>query len=180
VNPTLLRYHEPEKPLAFCTQCHVATDAWRLSPHDQIASDGSIRTQTCTFCHNNTPSVSTTGMRLNSPDLREPSSDVCLTCHTKHWDYSPEGHVERATTKAIRSRMAEQADDGPPNTQTDSGESVLPLTDQRVTCYTCHNPHARGLFPRDSQLGSHATAPADAVISLRLNRSDLCLSCHLK
>lgn len=180
VNPTLLRYHEPEKPLAFCTQCHVATDAWRLSPHDQIAPNGSVRTQTCTFCHSSTPSVSTTGRRMNAPNLREPSSGVCLTCHTKHWDYSPEGHVERPTTKAIRSRMGAQSGDGSTNTSNDFSESVLPLTDRRVTCYTCHNPHAPGLFPRGSQLGSHATVPADAAISLRVNRTDLCLSCHLK
>ncbi len=180
VNSALLRHHDPDQPMAFCTKCHVPTDDWRLSPHDQIAADGSLRTNTCTFCHVGEPNNNRSGRRLGNAELRADSSDVCLTCHTKHWDYSPEGHVERPTTSKIRARMAERADGISAYTSAGYQNSVLPLTNQKVTCYTCHNPHAPGLFPTGSQLGSYATDETDRAIDLRLNRDDLCLSCHLK
>jgi len=180
VNPALLRYHDPEQPMALCTQCHVPTDDWRLSPHDQIAADGSVRTNTCTFCHVGEPSSDRSGRRMGIAELRGDASEVCLTCHTKHWDYSPEGHVDRLTTPAIRARMAERAGGVSANAVQGYRNSVLPLTDQKVTCYSCHNPHAPGLFPADSQLGSYANNAADRAIDLRLDRDELCLSCHLK
>ncbi len=56
----------------------------------------------------------------------------------------------------------------------------LPTPGGNVTCISCHNPHDPSLFPADSELAVFATAPEDRAVSLRLNRSELCLVCHPK
>ncbi len=54
----------------------------------------------------------------------------------------------------------------------------LPLGKNRVTCYTCHNPHYAGMFPPDSELGALAANPVDRKAALRTDWIDLCSECH--
>lgn len=171
VNPAMLRHHEPEDPMSLCMQCHQADDSWRISPHNQIDDSGTLNQDSCLFCHTTSVSSSAGATPSARPTLRTDAERVCMSCHTKHWDYFPEGHVERLMPPAMLTAI--QSGDG-------GASSRLPLHQNRVMCYTCHNPHAPGVFPANHVAGSYATAPADAKVQLRMNRSDLCIACHPK
>ncbi len=189
--------------LDFCLQCHKWEDQWRFNPHEQVDSDGRINHAACSFCHSRSPAFPV-DRRWFKPNLRAGGSDLCMTCHPKHWDYFPEGHVDRAVPEEIKRRMLAMQHfgreppvaDGPAGASDPvsadaadaSGEAHstperprnLPLDGDRIRCYTCHNPHEAGLFEPNSELGMVASAPEDEAVSLRMNYTQLCLTCHRK
>lgn len=193
-NPAMLRAYHPDRPVAFCLECHNANENWRISPHVQLDPTGRVKKESCAFCHDRAPEVSDDGSRRFNPRLRVESSRICLSCHARHWDYFPEGHVEHPVTQAIRQRMiahelTQHARIGDRNDERRIQEALsdpnrrprtLPLSENRVACYTCHNPHQAGLFPIQSELGSFASSEQDSSIFLRLDRTDLCTACHGK
>lgn len=161
-NPAMLREFDVVRPYAFCSRCHVSQGAAQISPHRQLAADGGLIEETCRYCHNSVPAIPHDGARRSAPDLRIASSQLCLSCHSRHWDFSQRGHVER------------------PMPDTFNRPAELPLADGNVACYSCHNPHQAGLFPAGSVLGARATVPIDAAVALRMNSMELCIACHIK
>ena len=184
----MLRGYDPQRPLAYCSTCHLADMGGRFSPHRQRDASGRIRDDACLFCHTERPEIPPDGRRQFKPKLRVESSELCLNCHKKHWDLSPLGHVDRPVTPRIRQWML-MRELGRGNRH-DPSESArlaaesgreparLPLGNNCVTCYTCHNPHYTGLFPPDSELGAMADNPQDRVSALRADWIDLCSECH--
>lgn len=166
-NAMLLRVFEPDQPLALCTQCHKPADSWRISPHKNLTASGGVSEQSCGFCHTQTPSIPADGRRTGMPMLHVASSQLCLTCHARHWDVSPWGHVDRPATVSVQAALA-------------ANSAKLPLAGDLVTCYSCHNPHERGLFPSDSALGAVSNLPIDDQAALRVPSDELCLTCHVK
>lgn len=179
VNPAMLRHHNPEKPLELCLKCHTATETWRISPHRQLDARGAIKTETCAFCHTNTPR-NAQGARGNSPQLHAQGADLCLTCHTRHWDVSPRGHVDRLVPAEFLKGMERRQLQAGSSTANASAAAILPLASGNVTCYTCHNPHTPGLFTPGSVLGAIATRAEDKAVSLRANSTSMCIACHDK
>jgi hypothetical protein len=188
INSAMVRGYDPERSSDYCHTCHKTDETWRFSPHDQIAVNGAVKEQSCLFCHEQTPHVPPDGSRKHEPNLRGPGSRVCLNCHPRHWDVSPLGHVDRPVTEEVRRRLAAHADraragdfgpgDGGSIAKCPTGS--LPITDGRVTCYSCHNPHQRGLFAESTVLGQWADAPHDSAIALRVDQAFLCAECHRK
>ncbi len=174
VNPVLLRGTLSENPLDFCMQCHKPDESWRLSPHQQVDADGRIRLESCGFCHAEAPTVPRDGLREGYSFLRAATSEVCLTCHVRHWDYFPEGHVDRPAPAKVREALGLTESTARGMTT----EGRLPLSRGNVTCFSCHNPHDEKLFAPGSELGMRATRPEDARVDLRMDRTELCLSCH--
>ena len=170
-NSAMLRHHEPENPIALCMKCHEADDSWRISPHNQIDRGGLLKSDSCLFCHTSAPFTSTGGAVSQTPALRTEPERLCMSCHTKHWDYFPEGHVEHPMPPTML-RELESA----------GGAKArrLPLNQNRVMCYTCHNPHEPGVFAAGSDAGAFAASTDDAKVLLRMNRADLCVACHPK
>lgn len=179
-NPAMLRFFDPEDSMAVCFRCHKAEAGWRFNPHHQIAGDGTIREETCTYCHTRVPAIPADGRRGHDPSLYIASSDLCQTCHVRHWDFSPQGHLDRLVPASMIRALYESGRENHPNGDPPAALGRLPLADGRVACYSCHNPHQRGLFPSDSALGLFADDPADAAVSLRMDTVDLCLECHVK
>ncbi|MFH1747229.1 MAG: hypothetical protein ABIG44_09330 [Planctomycetota bacterium] len=188
VNRVLLRGYDPQRPLAYCSTCHRVEVSGRFSPHRQRDATGQVRDDACFFCHAQRPEVPADGRRRFDPKLRVDSSELCLNCHSKHWDLSPLGHVDRPVTPRIRqwmlmrelsiengtdlrhlARLAAESERDP---------ARLPLGEDKVTCYTCHNPHYAGLFPENSELGTLAGNPQDRASALRADWIDLCSECH--
>jgi len=189
LNPMLLRSYDPQRALEYCTICHSTDLGGRFSPHRQRDAAGRIRQDACLFCHTRAPEVPADGRRQFRPYLRSESSDICLNCHSPHWDLSRQGHVDRPVTPRIRqwmvmrdlrlkhpdatreelARLAAQAGQEP---------ARVPLGQDRVTCYSCHNPHYAGLFPEGSELGALARNPQDRRSALRTDWIDLCSECH--
>jgi len=197
VNDILLRGYDPQRPLDYCMNCHHADALGRFSPHRQRDAAGRVREDACFFCHTQRPEIPADGRRRFQPHLRDESSDLCLNCHRKHWDLSPLGHVDRPITPAVRqwmvtrelgltsdlpleelARRAAESERPPARLPLGGQESRTPGGGERVTCYTCHNPHYAGLFPPDSELGALADDARDRASALRANWIDLCSECH--
>lgn len=159
----------------FCGNCHTSDPSWRISPHQQLSPGGSADLQSCLFCHNAAPSIPPDGARRGAPDLRTEGSALCLTCHVRHWDYAPGGHVDREAPPRILERMRSSS-----QVSGASRQMRFPLHDGRVVCYSCHNPHQAGLFPTGSELGMLAAGAADRALRLRKPQLALCLHCHEK
>lgn len=188
LNPGMLRDFDPQRPLEYCTECHTADVGGRFSPHQQRDAQGRIRQDACLFCHTQRPEVPADGERTFDPQLRTASSDLCLNCHTKHWDLSPLGHVERPVPEDMRHWMVmrelsqrhdiSEAELEALARKSTRGPAHLPLGNGNVTCYTCHNPHYDGLFPPGSELGALAENPSDRASALRTDWINLCSECH--
>lgn len=185
VNPAMLRHYDIEKPLNLCLKCHSAAETWRISPHRQVNERGGVKSETCTFCHVAQPAVASDGQRRGAPQLHTSGSPLCLTCHTRHWDVSPRGHVDRPVPAAILETMRTRKIPATGTQATASGSgatvaAVFPLAGGNVTCYTCHNPHEPGIFPAGSPMAAFGSKPTDRGLSLRVSSTVLCLTCHEK
>ncbi len=188
----MLRNYDPQRRLEYCATCHQSDVGQRFSPHRQRDAQGRIREDACLFCHTRRPEIPADGRRRFEPALRNESSRLCLNCHTRHWDLSPQGHVDRPVTPAIRRWMlmwdlSREYDLPPAELRKLAGDTSrrprqLPLgeKDNRevVTCYSCHNPHYEGLFPAGSELAARARNPQDREAALRADWVNLCSHCH--
>jgi hypothetical protein len=197
LNPVMLRTFEADRPFAICGECHVSEQPWRVNPHQQLvgrregtqarrhegeeseggrviaaSNGGEVLLDSCLFCHAAAPSIPADGRRTGEAALRIGDEGLCLSCHNRHWDFSPRGHIGRPVTDVVRRNLALAAEQ--------SAKAPLPLNDGRVTCWSCHNPHQEGLFPAGTPLGAHASNPLDRDVALRVNFNQLCFVCHRK
>ncbi len=169
----LLRYDNPLRPSDYCGQCHTDASATRYNPHVRRSDE-----QNCRFCHTSAPAPRD-GVRRFEPQLRVASADLCLNCHERHWDVSPRGHVERPMTAATTAHLLANEQRLQPDAPRNAQPRLLPLGESDiVTCYTCHNPHAEGVFPADSTVGALASHPSDRAALLRVDWMNLCVMCH--
>lgn len=181
INPAMLRGYDSAQADSYCRSCHVEDASWQFSPHQQVDAGGAVNSRTCLFCHTDVPDVTADGARRGQPLLRTNTSQGCLVCHVRHWDVSERGHVDRPVTNEIRDFLPSQVEDAVgARAAGNNGPSRLPLGDDRVTCYTCHNPHQPELFPAGSILGQRSTATEDTHAALRVPSETLCLTCHEK
>lgn len=166
-NSALVRGFDPSEPLASCRNCHIA-EQWRINPHR--ATDSA----SCAFCHSTPPPLNG-GRRSGEASLHIDDSRICLGCHTPHADPAPRGHLGAAMGEPYRSNLARARE--MLSADVSSVIDPLPIANDRITCYTCHNPHAPGLFPTSSDLGLRA---AQEPFDLRLPAAALCIACHGK
>jgi len=187
-NSSMLRAFDSRDPMHVCTQCHQATDQWRTSPHRHLDASGIAIDSACRFCHVKVPPIPSDGLRRGRPMLHADGSRLCLTCHAPHWDVAPLGHIDRPASQRTRRAMAARrilladGDGAAPDGAQEAlaADSVFPLWDGRVTCYSCHNPHQAGLFPDGSALGCASALAIDEKSALRLPSTQLCIGCHPK
>lgn len=171
-NPLLLRGTVAGDAAMFCTSCHTQQQPLRLNPHQAPQLAAGQWHASCDVCHAEPLAWSPAGQRRGEPALRAEADVLCLSCHVRHWDYFPEGHLGQVVPD--ESSLASAA------AQRWSRPAELPLVDGRIACVTCHNPHAPGLFAADSPLGLVSQAETDRGASLRLARPELCQACHLR
>jgi uncharacterized Zn finger protein (UPF0148 family) len=123
-----------------CFRCHDEKKYTMLDPHNQLTESGAIVVDKCLYCH------------VEKPDERIATFEqvklignlevLCFRCHFKQSQMHPINANHLVTPPpAIVNYMKE--------TEKKFG-IILPLNyDGKITCPTCHNPHERGVIPRD-------------------------------
>jgi len=178
-------------PMDFCFQCHKQQDYQPFNAHDQVEGDN-IRTETCAWCHIRVPDV---GARLKegaSYALRSESFGVCNNCHLVDKNH-PTGDRHMYATPSPKMLWHMSAYELQPQMRLSYRQLLeyvraakrtpqsIPLDEKgRITCYSCHNPHEKGLLP-DWNLRSVGAQPEQAASSrLRAHGGIACRACHEK
>jgi sugar lactone lactonase YvrE len=171
VNPALVRAYDASQPLQFCANCHDPGSIQRLNPHERTDAAG------CGLCHVNAEGMRRDGRRTGAASLNDPTPRACLRCHTEHWDYAPGGHLSKRLKESHVARLQSRVKDG--YLESAPGMTLgIPLFSESISCYTCHNPHGDGIFPRGTELDRRASTPRDRSIHLRADQRELCTWCH--
>lgn len=186
-----LRGDRVASPSEFCFYCHVKESYNSFNVHDQLKT-GEAKTDVCLWCHTNVPDV-------NSPDeakvpygLRGTSNAICRNCHRMMEDH-PAGspHVNEMPTSEMIWRMSAYEMQSKMRLSfaqlleyaraTRRSPRSMPLDENgRIACYTCHNPHEKGLFP-PRNLRSVGSEPKHAANRrLRHYEGKICVACHQK
>ncbi len=168
-NGIMLRGFDARNPYSTCTKCH-AEQPGAMNPHRSGNGNMAWTTTSCAFCHTSSPKLTGGGWEF-APELRQSPQVLCLNCHTMHADPAPNGHLGVRVSPDVQARLAPK-------------RPHLPLWEGKITCATCHNPHADQPEPaelfRFAAATDHSRAPADAGKALREERPGLCLECHPK
>jgi len=190
-NRHLLRGARVSHPVEFCFRCHVKDKYRAFNAHDQLEA-GKPKTDTCIWCHDRVPDVDSRPKDDASYALRSKSSGVCSNCHTVEKDHpTGESHMNAIPTTEMKQHMS--AFEMQPRMKlpfkqlmeyvraTNRAPRSIPLDENgRITCYSCHNPHEKGLLP-SWNLRSVGAEPKKAVNHrLRAHEGIACRACHEK
>ncbi len=187
----LLRGGQAAQALMFCFHCHARENYGSFNVHDQLEA-GEMKVDTCLWCHTSVPDANSSHEGEAPYLLRGTSSAVCRNCHRmaeKHPAGSP--HVNAAAKPEMIWQMSAY------EMQTKMRLSFpqlleyarvskrsprsMPLDeDNRITCCTCHNPHAKGLFPARNPRSVGAERGHAVNHRLRTREGNICVACHQK
>lgn len=186
----LLRGPPAYDPLTFCSCCHAPEDYRPCNAHDQMEA-GKPKSDTCAWCHTGAPQTDARWEEGGSYDLRAASDRLCRNCHRV-----AEGHPVVAHLRAVpppemmwyMSAREMQSKMRLPFEQlleyvraTKRMPRSIPLDENgRITCYSCHNPHERGLLPEVHPRSVGADAKKAAHHRVRVREGKLCVACHQK
>jgi hypothetical protein len=150
----------------FCFKCHNQKGYDALDPHKQVDQKGDIIHDTCLYCHLEPPAQSE--RRPQALKLIGEFGLLCQRCHMIKGNHSGNvehyGKVPKAKTLQRMKRMEL------------THHVILPLDQKgRVTCVTCHNPHAEGVIDDTRP----AAKGADVKSRHRLP-GNMCVICHNK
>ncbi len=150
-----------------CFRCHDEKKYTMLDPHNQLTENGAIVVDKCLYCH------------LEKPDERTATFDevkligqlevLCFRCHYKQSQFHPinANHLVKPSATILANMKDSELKFG----------IILPLNyDGNITCPTCHNPHERGVIPRNRA----SAKGASEKYRLRLSEANLqiCVACH--
>jgi predicted CXXCH cytochrome family protein len=164
--PKLLRGAPYEDRREMCFRCHSEDQHIDINPHRMINSDGTIRDingmPSCLFCHGSVPDQSISDEQIT---FKADVAFLCWRCHPpmpgeffrSHYLVKP----SRTTERTMKSNERQ------------SGINFPLLNRDRITCSTCHNPHQLGVIQKAS-----VSSGADATARLRVDASQICLTCH--
>jgi hypothetical protein len=195
VNPGYLRGFSGGGFLAFCARCHVEPEYHRYKLHEMVTKDGKLIKDKCRFCHTESIEGQELMVRTGNAQLRTDVITLCESCHMEHVDYFEPGHIGSKVKPEMKAFMAafEAAGSIPGRYPTPEqiGEAYrsgrqpgrLPLgPGDTVVCSTCHNPHQKGVFHRESVLEYGAMTPEQMrrQFHLRGLGKEICVACHKK
>ena len=128
VNPNFLRGAPYKTRNEICWKCHQRSEFAALNPHERIQ-----KLEGCEFCHQTKPDLE----KLKAGTTQEVKfkGDIvllCIRCHDTDPHPSNFDHTGKPDAEVMKTKNIKIPKD-------------LPLdTFGRVTCATCHNPHAQG------------------------------------
>lgn len=186
----LLREWYASRPLLLCLSCHGEKDYRPFNVHDQLEG-GVAKTDTCAWCHAEVPDVNAYRLENASYPLRAGSDELCGNCHKVPGDHPLVSHLGAIPSAEFMWRMS--AYEMQPQMRMSFAQLYryasitrrtprsIPLDENgRITCYTCHNPHEKGLLP-SSNPRSLGAEPKKAVHHrVRAREGKVCVVCHEK
>ena len=165
-NKNFLRGAPYKKNMDICFRCHNREVYKKTNPHPQVDKKGRVVKERCLYCHQSLPDPgSVSGM--GDVNFQAETSTFCKACHMEVDAFHPAraNHIltlPREMQTAIKESERQLG-------------VILPLLQGRVFCWTCHNPHEKGVIQREE-----AKKGAGEEYFLRLDRGyDLCVSCHM-
>jgi hypothetical protein len=189
VNPVFLRLPPRGTEGGFCGACHIAAVkviGGRYNPHAMLNDKGESILDACLFCHDLSFDPRNRTTRTDDARLRADGIGLCIGCHPQHRDYFEPGHIGLRVPPGIMSNILVAA---PPATRPESSPQTqpamrertrIPLDEgRRIVCFTCHNPHPRGVFTAGSELSNgEMTDGSQNRLALRGPGKDVCSVCH--
>jgi hypothetical protein len=188
--PHRLRGWRAADPLEFCARCHTPQDYRPFNTHDQLDA-GRAKTDTCAWCHADIPDVNSYRDEATPRPLRDTSSRVCTNCHPMMTDHPTRAHVGATPSQELLWHMSAyemQAKLRLPIEQlvkfaiaNRRAPRAVPLDENgRIACYTCHNPHEKGLLPEANPRSLGAEPKQATRHRLRAREGKVCIVCHEK
>jgi hypothetical protein len=190
-NRNLLRGSYVSHPMEFCFRCHLRENYRAFNAHDQLEA-GKPKTETCIWCHDKVPDVNSRPKEGAAYALRSESFGVCENCHKVEKNHpTGDSHMFATPTKNMIWHMSAYEIQPRMNLPferlleyvraTNRAARSIPLDESgRITCYSCHNPHQKGLIP-NWNLRSVGSEPKEAVNHrLRSHEGTACRVCHEK
>lgn len=186
-----LRGDRIANPLAFCFYCHAKEDYNSFNVHDQLEA-GVAKAEVCLWCHTNVPDANWAPEGTASHELRGTSVAVCRNCHRMMENHPAGGpHVNAAVPSEMTWRMSAYEMQSKMRLSfaqlleyaraTKRSPRSMPFDEKgRITCYTCHNPHEKGLLPPSNPRAVGSESKHAANHRLRVHESNLCAACHQK
>ncbi len=148
----------------FCYKCHARENYQKLDPHQQLNDEGEIIIETCLMCHTEKPDEK----HATFKDVKF-LGDIEMMCRRCH--HIAGNHSGNADHMGI-----EPSPDGLQRIEVmeEKYNIRLPLDENgKMTCITCHNPHARGVIPADRPGSKGAGSKYRHRIP-----ENLCKECH--
>ena len=148
-------------------RCHDEKQYTMLDPHNQLTESGAIIIDKCLYCHVEKPDEK--HATFKEIKLIGKLEVLCFRCHYKQSQLHPinANHLVTPPDKIIENMKDTEQKFG----------IILPLNyEGKITCPTCHNPHERGVIPRDRA----SAKGASEKYRLRLSGVNLqiCVACH--
>ncbi len=165
LNPRFLRGGPFQQADEACLLCHDKARFPRLDPHDQLAGT-EVKRAVCSFCH-----AAAAGSISADTGFRIEPSKQCLACHavSPHpMSMIPGSGVDSWNHLVVPGESSTRQMNA---TRARTGER-LPLDPKtgKITCATCHDPHAAGVIAGDPPYLEKA----------RLRPVARCENCHEK
>jgi hypothetical protein len=152
---------------SLCFKCHDEKKYTMLDPHNQLTENGEIVVAKCLYCHEEKPDEKSATFK--EVELIGNLEVLCFRCHYKQSQLHPinANHLLKPNDKIIANMKDAETRYG----------IILPLNyEGKITCPTCHNPHERGVIPKDRA----SAKGASEKYRLRMSHIDLqiCVACH--
>ncbi|UCD00225.1 MAG: hypothetical protein JSW66_10150 [Phycisphaerales bacterium] len=177
--------------LEFCFRCHARENSRPFNAHDQIRA-GRPKADACIWCHTGVPDVDTGPEADASHALRAKPHGICNNCHPVARGHPNDGPHMGATPPAEMTWYMSAHEIQPrmnlPLKQlleyvraAERAPRSIPLDEAgRITCYSCHNPHERGLLPNWNPRSIGSEPKQAHNHRLRAIQGQLCKACHQK
>jgi len=189
-NHNFLRGARVSDPLVFCFHCHAPENYRPFNAHDQLEA-GKPKADACGWCHVRVPEPNSPPREDASYELRTKSATVCRNCHAVAQEHPVVSHIHAIPPAEMMWYMS--AHEMQPKMRLPLEQLLeyarasrrhprsIPLDeDGRITCYSCHNPHEKGLLPDWSGRSIGAESKQATNHRLRVREGSLCVICHQK
>jgi len=181
------RVDDKGQPMAFCGSCHTEQRTAKLNPHRMLA-DGNIAADKCAICHCQ-PMDRRATTRQSRPLLIADQVTLCKSCHPHHKDIATTGHVGKtmpremlmyARAREITGLLELPSDDLLKQLWEQHAAPTLMVPDSqgKVVCSTCHNPHQYGVFAPGSDLNDRSLRLVKGHLLTPIRGETFCKHCH--